>query len=212
MTQLAEYVQLVDDLGFDGMTDAIKERAINLARQRVCRDGRWSFMQDLDQTLDTAADNPEVATTGIAAFLRPDAVRLLDGDDPIPLTWWPYQQLRDYQADQPDTGLPSFWSARDGALVFYPTPDQAYVVDLDKVFVPTDLSGATEDVIPEHLAALVQWAAAVDLLFRQRDYNGASSADRHYKETLLPVAYSQDKTYQRQSARRVRRTGTWGGI
>ena len=209
---LAEYVQLVEDLGFDGTTDAIKERAVNSARQRVCRDGRWNFTQSDSQSLTTTAGTAEVAATGITNFLRPDAVRLLDGDDPVPLAWQPYQLLRERQTQEPDVGQPVFWTERNGTLIFFPTPDRAYTVDLEYVFVPADLAGETEDDMPEHLASLVQWAAAVDILFRQRDLAAASAADGHYKNTLLPAAFSQDKTYQRQNPRRVRKTGIWGGI
>lgn len=212
MTQLAEYVTLVRDKGYDGTsgtTDAMVGRAVNAARRRLIKDRRWRFLETANTSLVTVALNPVVSLASITGLAHVDAVRPVLAGVERETEFQPLQELRHRQTVLPATGIPHTWTRRNASLLLYPTPDVVYTLNIEYVARLDDLAGATEDTIPEDLQDLVAWAAVPDLAFRQRDSAAMQMAEAQYQQ-LLRQAAAQENVQQRQASRQVR-SGYWGG-
>ncbi len=201
MAQLADYRTAVRLLGYDGASDAQVDAAIQQARRRVFQDRRWSFLEAGNTSLSTISGIATVSLAAITDLGNLDSVRLVQTPDS--LQWRPYQLLRDLRQNHPyDSGSPEYWTRHADALLLWPTPDAAYVLDIAYVKYPGDLVAATNDTVPDRYRDLVTWGAAIPLAFRQRDFQAASSAENVYAQ-LLARYFAQDGTEQRQTSRQV---------
>lgn len=201
MATLAEYRTGVQLLGYDAVSATLVDAAIQQARRLIFQDHRWSFLEAGNTSLNTSANVSTVSLTAITDLAHLESVRLLTEREP--LDWLPYQDLRDLRKADPDaTGVPRVWARRKGTLIFYPTPDAAYALDVDYLKDPGDLAGG-EDIVPDRFQDMVTWKAVPPLAFRQREHQTAAAAENMYG-TLLRRYASQDATEQRQTSRQVR--------
>ncbi len=202
MAQLADYRASVRALGYDGLTDAQVDVAIQQARRRVFQDRRWSFLEAGNTSLSTANGVATVSLAAITDLAHLDSVRHTTAQRD-PLAWRPYQILRDLRQNHPDdSGPPEYWTRYNGALLLWPTPDAAYALDIAYIKYPGDLVAATNDTVPDRYRDLVTWGAVIPLAFRQREFQAASSAENVYDQ-LLAQYFALDATEQRQTSRQV---------
>lgn len=209
MSTLATYNAAVLLRGYDALTPAVVNEAIQEARRRVFMDRRWSWLEASSAALATVANVSTVSLAAITDLAHIDAVRLSDATGAIPVAWRPRQIIRDLQDNYATTAVPRYWSRYKGNLVFYPTPSAALTVTVEYALAAADLTGATVDVIPDRSRDLVTWAAVVPLAFRQRGLAESSAADQYFTKVVLPMHAQQDGLEQRQTSEQIK-TGFWG--
>jgi hypothetical protein len=210
MSTLTTYVSALDVKGFDALSTAVKQEAVQEARRRVYLARRWSWLESSAASLVTVANVATVSLTSLTTLAHIDAVRLSDASGLLPLNWRPYSIIRDLQDRYASTGTPEFWTRRGTNLVFYPTPSRVFTVTVEFALAAADLAASPAVCpIPDKNRDLVTWAASVPLAYRQRDFQASSAADQYFVKVLLPLHGGQDSVEQRQTSNQVR-SGYWG--
>jgi hypothetical protein len=198
--------------GYDGVTPATIDAAVQEARRRVFMARRWSWLEATNATLATVANVTTVSLATITDLAHIDAVRLSDASGKIPLDWCSRTIMRDLQDryGTTSTGTPEVWTRVEGSLVFWPTPSRVLTVTVEYAKAAADLAASPAvDIIPDKNQDLVVWAAVVPLAFRQRELSASSAADQFFTKVLLPQHAGQDGVEQRQTSEQIR-SGYWG--
>lgn len=148
----------------------------------------WPFREKTG-TLSTVAATQEYDL--VTNFSDIDAQNIIDvtlqGSGGTRLIYWPYNQLR---ADMPDldygqAGVPERYYLKAGKIGFWPSPADAYTVEVDYYIVPTELDAdSDEPIIPVgYREALVHYALSLEHDFNT-DPDLAQKAMNRYEQIV----------------------------
>lgn len=101
--------------------------------------------------------------------------------DPISLD----RYNREYNSNTSLRAIPEKYYRREGELVLYPTPDQAYVVTLYFWNILSDLSGSYNPPVPQSWHEIVLQGAVWRGYQRLGDYNRSRQAKAHQAELVI---------------------------
>lgn len=161
---------------------------INLGYQNFVLREQWPF-RETTGTLNTVQGTQEYSL--VSNFADIDAQNIqavsLQGANNVKLPYWPYNQLRasDPDFDLQGTDVPQKYYLKGGSIGFWPSPAAAYVVFIDYLKTPTELSAdADEPIIPvAYREALGQYALAAEHDFNS-DGDFAQKAMNAYEDIV----------------------------
>ena len=131
----------------------------------------WPF-RETTGTFSLVADTQEYTLTAQLANIDEQNIIsvAIQGASAKKLAYWPYNQLRarkpDLDAD--DTGLPEVYYIKAGKIGFWPSPGEAYTVEVDYFSIPTELTSDTDtpDIPVGYRESLIKYALA-----QEHDFN-----------------------------------------
>lgn len=207
MATLAELRTAVQARGYGTDTATAQTEFIRAALRRIYGMRRWRFLEDSDATVSTVAGTPTVALP--SGTREVDSVRLADAAGTLDLEWVPEQRLLTWEAEDGVTGPPEAWTRQGDLIRFWPTPDKAYTVEMERIIRPT-LPSADSDTVTfpdEWTDVIVAWAAS-RMATRQRDWPAANEFRQEYRDHLAEMVAALG-TDQRQNPARVENWRGW---
>jgi hypothetical protein len=207
---LGQLRQAIQNLGYTTDTAAAQNQFINAVYHEICGMNRWKFLEKQDKSLTTVAGTDSY-TLPFTDWRNLDAVRIevTANQQFNNLNYKPEQQFRELQHIDRDQSTPYFWTYMNNKLMFYPVPDNAYIVTIDYTYEPPDLVADTDvPVIPQPYQDILVWGAVEYMAMRERDWLGRQFAQQK-AQTLIQQLKEEYFLKQRQTASHVAKSGYW---
>lgn len=208
MANLADLRTAIQHRGYAQDTEDAQTELVNAEYRRLIGTRRWWWLEvAADTSLTCTVGTEAYSLASITDFLHIDAVRLEDGTNRFTLAYASPQAFRDVAHELRDNAPPVFWTRINSDLYLWPRPDKEYVISVDYVKNPPNLSDdADTPVLPAAYHDLLVWGAVRQLTFRERDKEAYSLANGEYQSLLADMKH-QDGLAQRQSSSEVAFTG-----
>lgn len=141
MTMMDDWLDTMEDYGFDDVSRTTLARLIDDAHKELCLREPWPFLERAE-TISQAANDNSVTTTAtlgkVLAFVnKTDNVVL----EPLRTDG----QMKDYVYDLDTTGTPSHYYFIADQLYLWPTPDSAKSLRIRFLTEPSTLTASSQD-------------------------------------------------------------------
>ncbi|MGZ6852642.1 MAG: phage adaptor protein [Mycobacteriaceae bacterium] len=210
---LANLKSAVQAHGYGTDTTGDQTTFAQIALRRLYGQRRWRFLRKTDSTLTIAVAGSTVSLAAITDRQtgKLEAVRLVPAvaGDTLTLEELPWEELRELDAADSDTGFPRYYARTDANTIqVWPRSDATYTVQIDYISLPTVPSADGDTVVwPDEYQDVLVWAIIRALAFRQRDWFSAPSADAEYAQRLDEMIQAQSLNGSNSPAR----MGHWDG-
>lgn len=175
--------------GYGADTPDEQTELLNVAYEDLLSRERWPFLE----ATDTATFTADQAYLDIASTITDlgvvDAVRLTDAAG-VPITVEPIrdQEMRELLHQSSDSSTPAVWSYYSDLLWVYPTPNQAYVAQVDYIKTVDALSADSDTtVVPDQFDDALVLGALVEIAQRERDWSAHDRAQTRYEKRLYEM-------------------------
>lgn len=161
---------------------------INLGYHDFVTRELWPFREVTDNIVTIAGTQEYTLTTEFADIDRQNIVGVaIQGDNQTRLTYLPFNQARISRPDldYDGTDVPRFYYLKAGKIGFWPSPAEAYTIDVDYYKVPTELSSDTDEpIIPiSYREALIHYALSFEHDYNT-DYEAAIKSMNRYEQIV----------------------------
>lgn len=171
MTLMTDWIDTMEDYGFDDLDRTTLARLIDDAHKELCLREPWPFLER-DETITQAANDNSVSTTLTLGKVL-GLVNLTDKYVLEPLRT--DGQLKDFIVDLSKTGSPTHYYFVGDTLYLWPTPDRATSLRIRFLTEPTTLVETSQDsavLWPAKHDSVILYAALSKAYFINDDPQG----------------------------------------
>lgn len=173
MTIVTDWIDTMEDYGFDDLDRTTLARLIDDAHKELCLREPWPFLERAETITQAANDNSVTTTSALGKVLA-----LVNKTDNVVLE--PLRtdsQLKDFVYELDDTGVPTHYYFIADTLYLWPTPDVAKQLRIRYLTEPTTLvetSNDSEVLWPSKHDSVVLYAALSKAYFINDDPQGVT--------------------------------------
>jgi len=173
MTVMTDWIDTMEDYGFDDLSTTTLARLLDDAHKELCLREPWPFREYAESITQAAGDNSVTTTKSLGQVLA-----LVNTTTKTVMS--PYRtdtQLKDFVYDLNQTGDPVYYYFVGEALYVYPTPSSATQLSIRYLQNPSTITNNTVDndiLWPARHDSIVLYAALSKAYYINDDPQGAA--------------------------------------